>query len=57
MGRIGPRPSTSASPSPTAPWSPPRSTRADELLPSLLAVSDVMGTGWYAAMAAEVSPG
>lgn len=30
---------------------------ADELLPSLLALSDVMGTGWYAARAAEVRPG
>jgi threonine dehydrogenase-like Zn-dependent dehydrogenase len=28
-----------------------------ELIPSLLALSDVMGTGWYAAMAAEVKPG
>lgn len=28
-----------------------------ELVPSLLAVSDVMGTGWYAALAAEVEPG
>ncbi|MBB4712027.1 threonine dehydrogenase-like Zn-dependent dehydrogenase [Streptomyces luteogriseus] len=28
-----------------------------ELVPSLLAVSDVMGTGWYAAVAAEVKPG
>jgi threonine dehydrogenase-like Zn-dependent dehydrogenase len=28
-----------------------------ELVPSLLAVSDVMGTGWYAAVAAEVRPG
>ncbi|MFC9125737.1 zinc-dependent alcohol dehydrogenase family protein [Streptomyces sp. NPDC057099] len=27
------------------------------LVPSLLAVSDVMGTGWYAALAAEVKPG
>ncbi|MGW6696924.1 zinc-dependent alcohol dehydrogenase family protein [Nocardia sp. NPDC055049] len=26
-------------------------------LPSLLALSDVMGTGWYAAIAAEVHPG
>ncbi|MFI5674903.1 zinc-dependent alcohol dehydrogenase family protein [Streptomyces cellulosae] len=26
-------------------------------VPSLLAVSDVMGTGWYAALAAEVKPG
>ncbi|NGO47213.1 zinc-dependent alcohol dehydrogenase family protein [Streptomyces ureilyticus] len=30
---------------------------ADEFVPSLLAVSDVMGTGWYAAVAAEVRPG
>ncbi|MEU5045932.1 zinc-dependent alcohol dehydrogenase family protein [Streptomyces griseorubiginosus] len=30
---------------------------ADELVPSLLAISDVMGTGWYAAVAAEVKPG
>ncbi|MGW4494952.1 zinc-dependent alcohol dehydrogenase family protein [Streptomyces sp. NPDC004376] len=29
----------------------------EEFLPSLLAVSDVMGTGWYAALAAEVRPG
>ncbi|MEU8471481.1 zinc-dependent alcohol dehydrogenase family protein [Streptomyces sp. NPDC029006] len=30
---------------------------AEELWPSLLAVSDVMGTGWWAADAAEVQPG
>jgi threonine dehydrogenase-like Zn-dependent dehydrogenase len=29
----------------------------DEHVPSLLACSDVMGTGWYAAVAAEVKPG
>lgn len=28
-----------------------------EMVPSLLALSDVMGTGWYAAAAAEVEPG
>jgi threonine dehydrogenase-like Zn-dependent dehydrogenase len=28
-----------------------------QLIPSLLALSDVMGTGWYAAAAAEVRPG
>jgi threonine dehydrogenase-like Zn-dependent dehydrogenase len=27
------------------------------MIPSLLAVSDVMGTGWFAAVAAEVKPG
>ncbi|MFJ9705746.1 zinc-dependent alcohol dehydrogenase family protein [Streptomyces sp. NPDC101234] len=30
---------------------------AEVLWPSLLALSDVMGTGWYAATAAEVRPG
>ncbi|MFI9833277.1 zinc-dependent alcohol dehydrogenase family protein [Streptomyces sp. NPDC051913] len=30
---------------------------ADDFLPSLLALSDVMGTGWFAARAAEVAPG
>jgi threonine dehydrogenase-like Zn-dependent dehydrogenase len=29
----------------------------DEHVPSLLACSDVMGTGWYAAVAADVKPG
>ena len=30
---------------------------ADDLLPSLLAASDVLGTGWFGAVAAEVGPG
>src|SRR5260221_2088450 len=30
---------------------------SDDLIPSLLAVSDVMGTGWFAAAAANVKPG
>ncbi|MEU0073509.1 zinc-dependent alcohol dehydrogenase family protein [Streptomyces sp. NPDC006332] len=30
---------------------------AEELIPGLLTLSDVMGTGWYAAKAAEVRPG
>jgi threonine dehydrogenase-like Zn-dependent dehydrogenase len=29
----------------------------DDLLPSLLAASDVLGTGWFAAVAAQVGPG
>jgi len=29
----------------------------DDLVPSLLALSDVMGTGWFAAQAANVKPG
>jgi len=32
-------------------------TPDDDLLPSLLAASDVLGTGWYAADAARVQPG
>jgi threonine dehydrogenase-like Zn-dependent dehydrogenase len=30
---------------------------SDELVPSFLAASDVLGTGWFAAVAAEVGPG
>lgn len=30
---------------------------SDDLLPSLLATSDVLGTGWFAAVAANVKPG
>src|SRR5229473_490915 len=30
---------------------------SDDMVPSLLAVSDVMGTGWFAAVAANVKPG
>lgn len=30
---------------------------ADDLIPSLLALSDVMGTGWHAAVSAGVKPG
>jgi threonine dehydrogenase-like Zn-dependent dehydrogenase len=32
-------------------------TPDDDLVPSLLAASDVLGTGWFAAVAAEVGPG
>ncbi|WP_203567434.1 zinc-dependent alcohol dehydrogenase family protein [Aestuariimicrobium ganziense] len=32
-------------------------TPDDDLIPSLLAASDVLGTGWFAAKAAEVGPG
>jgi threonine dehydrogenase-like Zn-dependent dehydrogenase len=30
---------------------------ADDLIPSVLAASDVLGTGWFAAVAAEAGPG
>ena len=43
--------------SPTAPWSPPPRCPSDDLVPSLLAASDVLGTGWFGAVAAEVQPG
>ncbi|HEU4324530.1 MAG TPA: zinc-dependent alcohol dehydrogenase family protein [Roseiflexaceae bacterium] len=36
----------------TTPDMPP-----DDLIPSLLAASDVLGTGWFGAVAAEVGPG
>ena len=29
----------------------------DDLVPSLLAASDVLGTGWFGAVAAEAGPG
>lgn len=32
-------------------------TPPEDLVPSLLAASDVLGTGWFAAVAAEVGPG
>jgi hypothetical protein len=34
-----------------------RNRPSDDLIPHLLAVSDVLGTGWYAADAARVQPG
>src|SRR3954463_9110189 len=34
-----------------------RDRPSDDLLPSMLALSDVMGTGWFAADAANVKPG
>jgi threonine dehydrogenase-like Zn-dependent dehydrogenase len=34
-----------------------RDVPPDDLIPSLLALSDVMGTGWFAADAADVKPG
>jgi threonine dehydrogenase-like Zn-dependent dehydrogenase len=36
---------------------PTRDKPADDLVPSLLATSDVLGTGWFAADAANVKPG
>src|SRR4051812_12004077 len=36
---------------------PTPGTPSDDLLPSLLATSDVLGTGWFAADAANVKPG
>jgi threonine dehydrogenase-like Zn-dependent dehydrogenase len=36
---------------------PTRDTPPDDLIPSLLTTSDVLGTGWFAADAANVKPG
>jgi threonine dehydrogenase-like Zn-dependent dehydrogenase len=36
---------------------PTHSVPSDDLVPSLLAASDVLGTGWFAADAADVKPG
>ena len=41
----------------TARWWRPTRCPSDDLLPSLLATSDVLGTGWFAADAADVKPG
>ena len=41
----------------TARWSPTPDVPSDDLIPSLLALSDVLGTGWFAADAANVKPG
>ena len=55
-GGIGTRPNSLAFPMPTAPWSPRRGSLMIDLIPSLLAASDVLGTGWFAADAAEEGP-
>jgi threonine dehydrogenase-like Zn-dependent dehydrogenase len=34
-----------------------RDVPSDDLVPSLLAASDVLGTGWFAAVAAQAGPG
>jgi len=36
---------------------PTPGTPSDDLIPSVLALSDVMGTGWFSADAANVQPG
>ncbi len=51
-GRAGPR-----SRSPTARSSRRPGQPDADLIPSLLAASDVLGTGWFAAVAAEAGPG
>ena len=51
------RPPFCASRSQTALWSRHPDLPSEDLLPSLLTLSDVMGTGWFAADAANVKPG
>ncbi len=36
---------------------PTRDLPSDDMIPDLLAASDVLGTGWFGAIAAEVAPG
>ncbi len=54
---MAPRPSTCASPWPTAPLVATPDLPPDDLIPGLLAASDVLGTGWFGAVAANVQPG
>ena len=42
---------------PTAPWSPLPTSPPTICVPSFLAASDVLGTGWFGAVAAEAAPG
>ena len=57
MGTIGTQSDGPASHWPTAPWSRRPGSPTADLVPSLLAASDVLGTGWFAAVAAEAGPG
>ena len=50
------RPNCSGSHWPTGPSWRPRISPDDDLIPSFLAASDVLGTGWFGAIAAEVGP-
>lgn len=52
-----PRLSACGFPSPTAPWSPRPTSPPADLVPSLLAASDVLGTEWFGAVAAQAGPG
>ena len=56
MGTIGTQSSGPASRWPTAPRRHP-GMPDPELIPSLMAASDVLGTGWFAAVAAQAGPG
>jgi threonine dehydrogenase-like Zn-dependent dehydrogenase len=51
------RPSSYGFRSPTARWSRHPNIPAEDGLPSLLAASDVLGTGWFGAVAADVRLG
>ena len=53
----GPRPPFCACRWPTGHWCRHADVPPDDLVPSLLATSDVLGTGWFAADAANVKPG
>ena len=57
LHRAAARPSTPWSARPTAAWSGPTACPDGDLIPSLLTLSDVMATGWHAAVAAGVREG
>src|SRR4051794_6468510 len=55
--RSAPKPICCAFRSPTGPSSRPPNLPSADLIPSLLAASDVLATGWFAAVAADAGPG
>lgn len=57
MGTIGTQASLARVPLADGTLVPTPGTPDPDLIPSLMAASDVLGTGWFAAVAAEVGPG
>ncbi|WP_295839233.1 zinc-dependent alcohol dehydrogenase family protein [uncultured Microbacterium sp.] len=57
MGRVGTQAEFARIPLADGTLVPTPGQPDDDLIPSLLAASDVLGTGWFAAVAAEAGPG
>jgi threonine dehydrogenase-like Zn-dependent dehydrogenase len=57
MGAIGTQAQYARVPLADGTLVPTREVPTDDLVPHFLAASDVLGTGWFAAVAAEVGPG